>query len=190
MPNSGHTELAKVFLSGLIERRLADTEDPHDVVYDFRRGVRSELLGELTRREAVRVLEDVLAKVSGRIAAPFGGTLDFRALAAHVAGTGSAGGTRELPERSLPFAEVAATVLSDAAGCHEAIARQLCTSVSDGVPRLPSLVPSSSPSLGGSARPTPRTSSAEPRSSRPSKRGFCRRPPSARHWSSSRDHRA
>ncbi|MFC5238792.1 SAV_2336 N-terminal domain-related protein [Streptomyces atrovirens] len=134
VPNSGHTELAEVFLSGLIERRLADTENPDDVVYDFRRGVRGELLRELTRREAVRVLEEVLAKVSGRIAAPFGGTLDFRALAAHIGGTDSVRGTRELPEGSLPFAEVAATVLSDSAGRHEAIARQLRTAVRDGVP--------------------------------------------------------
>ncbi|MEV5877495.1 SAV_2336 N-terminal domain-related protein [Streptomyces sp. NPDC052101] len=137
VPGSGHIELAEIFLSGLIERRHAEAEDPDDVVYDFRRGVRSELLGELTRRESVRILEDVLAKVSGHIAATFGGTLDFRALAAHVSGADAPGRTRQLPERSLPFAEVATLVLSDAAGRHEVVARQLAAAIGGRASLLP-----------------------------------------------------
>ncbi|MER7848573.1 SAV_2336 N-terminal domain-related protein [Kitasatospora sp. NPDC096077] len=117
VPESGQRELAELFLSGLIEVRTKDA-DPDEVVYDFVDGVRAELLGELTRTESVRVLDHVLAKVSGRVAATFGGTLDFRALAA------SAGeGRHRLPERSLPFAEVAAAVLAGAGGQHVAIAR-------------------------------------------------------------------
>ncbi|WP_255954564.1 SAV_2336 N-terminal domain-related protein [Streptomyces odontomachi] len=127
VPDSGQTELAEIFLSGLIQRRHTASTDPDDVVYDFRSGVRDELLGEMTRRDSVWILEDVLAKVSGHTAATFGGTLDFRALAARVSGADTPGrsAARELPARSLPFAEVAATVLSDAAGRHGAVARQL-----------------------------------------------------------------
>ncbi|MFI9365636.1 SAV_2336 N-terminal domain-related protein [Kitasatospora sp. NPDC053057] len=124
VPESGQRELAELFLSGLIEVR-AKAADPDEVVYDFVDGVREELLGELTRTESVRVLEQVLAKVSGRVAATFGGTLDFRALAA------STGRTRHrLPERSRPFAEVAATVLAGAGGQHASLARNLGSVVS------------------------------------------------------------
>ncbi|WBP85393.1 SAV_2336 N-terminal domain-related protein [Kitasatospora cathayae] len=125
VPESGQRELAELFLSGLIEVR-AKAVDPDEVVYDFVDGVREELLGELTRTESVRVLDQVLAKVSGRVAATFGGTLDFRALAA------SAGEARhQLPERSRPFAEVAATVLAGAGGQHAALARYLGSAVAD-----------------------------------------------------------
>ncbi|MER7666889.1 SAV_2336 N-terminal domain-related protein [Kitasatospora sp. NPDC096128] len=119
VPASGQRELAELFLSGLIEVR-EKAADPDEVVYDFVDGVREELLGELTRTESVRVLEHVLAKVSGRVAATFGGTLDFRALAA-----ASKDSRHRLPERSRPFAEVAATVLAGAGGQHASIARHL-----------------------------------------------------------------
>ncbi|MBV2155031.1 SAV_2336 N-terminal domain-related protein [Kitasatospora sp. SUK 42] len=119
VPDSGQRELAELFLSGLLEVRDASA-DPDETVYEFVDGVREELLAELTRSESVRVLEQVLAKVSGRVAATFGGTLDFRALAA---GAGSSG--HRLPERSRPFAEVAAAVLAGAGGQHASIARTL-----------------------------------------------------------------
>ncbi|MEU6853317.1 SAV_2336 N-terminal domain-related protein [Actinacidiphila alni] len=164
VPGSGQTDLAELFLSGLIERRDApapggapDTApapatatgagpahtagpgpdaavplDPDEVVYDFAPGVRDALLAELTRTESLHVLDDVLTRVSGRVAATFGGTLDFRALAAlarDAAAPGPAaqgnGTGRLLPERSLPFAEVAAAVLSGAGGEHRELARQL-----------------------------------------------------------------
>ncbi|WP_035845007.1 NaeI family type II restriction endonuclease [Kitasatospora azatica] len=127
VPESGTTQLAELFVSGLLERRCGqqDSVDPDEVVYDFRAGVREELLAELTRTESLRVL-DVIAKVSGRVAATFGGTLDFRALAARA---GTLGG-RALRERSLPFAEVAVAVLSGAGGQHASLARLLA--VSDG----------------------------------------------------------
>ncbi|MEW2522773.1 SAV_2336 N-terminal domain-related protein [Actinacidiphila alni] len=106
--------------------------DPDEVVYDFAPGVRDALLAELTRTESLHVLDDVLTRVSGRVAATFGGTLDFRALAAlarDAAAPGPAargnGTGRLLPERSLPFAEVAAAVLSGAGGEHRELARQL-----------------------------------------------------------------
>ncbi|MFF6957485.1 SAV_2336 N-terminal domain-related protein [Streptomyces sp. NPDC008317] len=142
VPGSGQTDLAELFLSGLIERRgpapddaaaPAPPTDPDEVVYDFAPGVRDALLAELTRTESLHVLDDVLARVSGRVAATFGGTLDFRALASLAVDAASAPAAapengasgRLLPERSLPFAEVAAAVLSGAGGQHRALARQL-----------------------------------------------------------------
>ncbi|MGW6836289.1 SAV_2336 N-terminal domain-related protein [Streptomyces sp. NPDC054949] len=127
VPGSGQTDLAEVFLSGLIERRDGPTRprDPDEVVYDFRSGVREELLAELTRRESLRVLDQVLAKVSGRVAETFGGTLDFRALAAMVGEDENTATGRSLPEQSLPFAEVAVAVLRGAGGQHRSLAQRL-----------------------------------------------------------------
>lgn len=126
VPQSQHTDLAHLFVSGLIARRdqQHSGQAPDDVVYDFRPGVREELLSELTRRESLLVLEDVLAKVSSRVAATFGGTLDFRALASLV-GNDDHPGSSPLDPRSLPFAEVAVAVLSGAGGQHRSIARRL-----------------------------------------------------------------
>ncbi|MFF3085094.1 SAV_2336 N-terminal domain-related protein [Streptomyces nojiriensis] len=127
VPRSGQTDLAEIFLSGLIERRGGPTKsaDPDDLVYDFASGVREELLAELTRGESLRVLDHVLAKVSGRVAATFGGTLDFRALAAMVGENPATATGRALPERSLPFAEVAVAVLRGAGGQHQLLAGRL-----------------------------------------------------------------
>ncbi|MFD7448722.1 SAV_2336 N-terminal domain-related protein [Kitasatospora sp. NPDC059827] len=135
VPESGQRELAELFLSGLIEVR-EKAADPDEVVYDFVDGVREELLGELTRTESVRVLEHVLAKVSGRVAATFGGTLDFRALAAAMEDS-----RHRLPERSRPFAEVAARVLAGAGGQHVTIARHLSSAVGDRTFRRELLTP-------------------------------------------------
>ncbi|MBO1417076.1 BTAD domain-containing putative transcriptional regulator, partial [Streptomyces sp. FH025] len=135
VPDSGQRELAELFLSGLLEVRAASA-DPDEVVYDFVDGVREELLAELTRSESVRVLEHVLAKVSGRVAATFGGTLDFRALASSVRG-----GSQPLPERSRPFAEVAAAVLAGAGGQHASIARVLGGTAGQSVIRRELLTP-------------------------------------------------
>ncbi|MDY0814097.1 ATP-binding protein [Kitasatospora purpeofusca] len=142
VPESGQTDLAELFLSGLIAPRGATAADPDEQVYDFRDGVREELLAELTRTEAVQVLKHVLTKVSGRVAATFGGTRDFRAVARLVgavddgeaagggeAGSGEAGGEVRLSARSLPFAEVAVTVLASAGGQHAALAARLAEAV-------------------------------------------------------------
>ncbi|MFJ4671365.1 SAV_2336 N-terminal domain-related protein [Kitasatospora purpeofusca] len=128
VPESGQTDLAELFLSGLIAPRGGAATDPDEQVYDFRSGVRKELLAELTRTEAVQVLEHVLTKVSGRVAATFGGTRDFRAVARLVGAVDvgeEAGGEVRLSARSLPFAEVAVTVLASAGGQHAALAEKL-----------------------------------------------------------------
>ncbi|MFB8236623.1 SAV_2336 N-terminal domain-related protein [Kitasatospora purpeofusca] len=140
VPESGQTDLAELFLSGLIAPRGATAGDPDEQVYDFRDGVREELLAELTRTEAVHVLEHVLTKVSGRVAATFGGTRDFRAVARLVGAVGDgeeAGGEVRLSARSLPFAEVAVTVLASAGGQHAALAARLAEAVTRTAPERP-----------------------------------------------------
>nr|BEK70208.1 hypothetical protein KPHV_74350 [Kitasatospora purpeofusca] len=132
VPESGQTDLAELFLSGLIAPRGGTATDPDEQVYDFRDGVRKELLAELTRTEAVQVLEHVLTKVSGRVAATFGGTRDFRAVARLVGAVDvgeEADGQVRLSARSLPFAEVAVTVLASAGGQHAALAARLAEAV-------------------------------------------------------------
>ena len=71
----------------------------------------------LTQRESLGVLE-VLSGVSGAVAKRFGGTLDFRALAV-------AAGTDTLPEESLPFARIAASVLRGLGGIYGDLATYL-----------------------------------------------------------------
>ncbi|MFE9020684.1 SAV_2336 N-terminal domain-related protein [Streptomyces sp. NPDC007808] len=123
VPESGQTELAELFVSGLLERRRL-AADPDEVVYDFRPGVRQLLLAELTRSQSLHVLHDLLAKVSGHVAATFGGTLDFRALTAPDSGD-STGSRWRLPAQSLPFAEVAVAVLGGAGVRHRGVAKEL-----------------------------------------------------------------
>ncbi|MFF7454191.1 SAV_2336 N-terminal domain-related protein [Kitasatospora sp. NPDC008115] len=138
VPESVQTDLAELFVSGLLEPRGEAAGDPDEQVYDFRPGVREELLAELTRTESVHVLVDVLAKVSGRVAATFGGTLDFRALAT------PAGGGAALEERSLPFAEVAVAVLAGAGGRHAEVAARL-TEALERAPRGEAAAPGPGP---------------------------------------------
>ncbi|WP_306336361.1 SAV_2336 N-terminal domain-related protein [Streptomyces sp. KL118A] len=126
VPESGPMELAEVLLSGLLRRRSTPQpdEDPETVVYDFLPGVRDELLSSLTKRESVHVLADVVGRVSGHVARTFGGTLDFRALAADPVGDPITGG-QPLPTDALPFAEVAVAVLRGAGGAHRELAHRL-----------------------------------------------------------------
>jgi hypothetical protein len=121
LPRSGPEHLAEVFLSGLLVRGdpVADGTDPDAVVYEFRDDFREQLLGGLTRRESLRVLE-VLSGVSGIVAERFGGLLDFRALASLATA-----GPRSLPPASLPFARIAAAVLRGLGGAYTELATTL-----------------------------------------------------------------
>ena len=121
LPRSGPDHLAEVFLSGLLVRANPADEggDPDAVLYDFREGVREKLLGGLTRRDSLRVL-DVLHGVSDTIAKRFGGTLDFRVLASRATA-----GHDALATESLPFARIAATVLEGLGGSYADLARTL-----------------------------------------------------------------
>ncbi|MFJ4095904.1 SAV_2336 N-terminal domain-related protein [Kitasatospora sp. NPDC089913] len=157
VPESGQTDLAELFLSGLIAPLDGTATDPDEQVYDFRDGVREELLAELTRTEAVDVLKHVLTKVSGRVAATFGGTRDFRAVARLVGAVDDGGqddGEVRLSARSLPFAEVAVTVLASAGGQHAALAARLAEAVT--------LTAHSRPAESGPVPPPLRTEKLNP----------------------------
>ena len=126
LPQSGPDHLAEVFLSGLLVRANPADQggDPDAALYDFREGVREKLLGGLTRRDSLRVL-DVLAGVSDTIAKRFGTILDFRVLASRA-------GHDALATGDLPFARIAATVLEGLGGSYADLARTLSDGVDGG----------------------------------------------------------
>ncbi|MEV7770264.1 SAV_2336 N-terminal domain-related protein [Kitasatospora sp. NPDC086791] len=166
--DSSTTHLAEIYLSGLMERRSPERagEDPEAVLYDFRPGVRERLLGTLTRGESVAVLR-VLAGVSRSVAGAFGGTLDFRALAALAEGGSGPGPV--LPPESVPFAEVAVEVLRGLGGADRALAERLAVSLPTGS-RLRR-------AAAESAVPAHPSTAIGP--SRPERRWWQRRPPAA-----------
>jgi GTPase SAR1 family protein len=101
---SKQSHVAEVFLGGLLYRiGPGDDADPDAVQYDFRPGVREELLRRLRRHDAVRVLKEVSTLVDAR----FGQARDFPAL---LAGADVTGDYVISPESRL-FAEVAVRVL-------------------------------------------------------------------------------
>jgi hypothetical protein len=140
LPASTGAHLAEFFLSGLL---LEEQQDPHPPayesahgraragahddlrMYDLLPGVRDALMGTLTRRETLRVL-DVLGRVSGRVAERFGGSLNFRALIPAA----DAQGDWRLPEGSLPFARIAATALAGLGGEYRRMAAALTAGLS------------------------------------------------------------
>ncbi|MER5385522.1 SAV_2336 N-terminal domain-related protein [Streptomyces sp. NPDC002688] len=110
MPRSTSAHLAEIFLSGLIvpaQDHVGPGDDPDLFLYDFRPGVREVLLGTLTRRESLRVLDEI-GSVSGKVARRFGGSLSFRALVPSA----DTDGDWRIPAGSAPFARVAAGVLA------------------------------------------------------------------------------
>jgi hypothetical protein len=120
LPHSDPGHLAEVFLSGLIGRvDLEGSVHPDHRLYDFvTPGLREELLTTRNRTEAFDVLE-LLGALPVPVAELFGGTLDFRALVPDW------GGPELLPQESLPFANVAITVLSGLGPAHAQIARRI-----------------------------------------------------------------
>ncbi|WP_421107430.1 SAV_2336 N-terminal domain-related protein, partial [Streptomyces sp. NEAU-S77] len=110
LPATGPAHLAEVFLSDLLVRTTDRRrgEDPDQVVYAFRDGVRDELAAGLTRTRAYQVLT-TLIRAPEALAAPFGGSLDFRVLAADPTGPLALTGGRA-------FATVAASVLGGLGG--------------------------------------------------------------------------
>ncbi|GLZ29916.1 hypothetical protein Lesp02_21060 [Lentzea sp. NBRC 105346] len=119
LPASRPSHLAEVFLSGLLVRSADDDEhggrSPDEDQYDFRPGVRGELLADLSSPDALQVL----AKVSDFVTRRLGSTLDFRAL---LTGTAPVPGLSEL---GRPFAEVAQEVLRRLGGRYADAAARL-----------------------------------------------------------------
>jgi tetratricopeptide (TPR) repeat protein len=110
LPTSKPSHLAEVFLSGLLRRQSEDS-----VEFDFQPGVRSELLAELARHDALHVLSTVSAFVSDHLGSP----LDFLALLTKD------GPGQELNGLSLPFARVAIDVLRSLGGRYSEAATRL-----------------------------------------------------------------
>jgi hypothetical protein len=108
LPASKPSHLAEVFLSGLLRRMGSDDDGvgADDIEYDFRQGVRVELLGELARHDALRILSRVSSFVSDRLGSP----LDFLALLT------TDRPRPPVPELSPPFARVAYQVLRSLGG--------------------------------------------------------------------------
>jgi hypothetical protein len=119
-PGDGADLLAEVLLSGLMVRTSARTsgEDPDQVIYDFDRGIREQLLAALTRTEVLASLQ-VIAQAPDSMARIFGGTLNFRLLA------DAAGAARPLPEQAKHFAGVAVTVLSNLGPAYDDLAGRI-----------------------------------------------------------------
>ncbi|MFJ9607428.1 SAV_2336 N-terminal domain-related protein [Kitasatospora sp. NPDC101176] len=166
--DSSATHLAEIYLSGLLERRSPERpgEDPEAVLYDFRPGLRERLLGTLTRSESAAVL-GVLVGVSQSVAGSFGGTLDFRALAALADGGSGIG--PGLPPESVPFAEVAVEVLRGLGGADRALAERLAVRLPAGSRARSAAVRAEQ---GGPQGPVPGERRAEPDEPLPERPGF------------------
>ena len=116
-PASKPSHLAEVFLSGLL-RKVGPADSvvgSDDVQYDFQPGVRTELLAESSRHEALQVLSTVSSLVSGRLGSP----LDFMALLT------ADEPSPQLDEVGRPFARVAIDVLRSLGGRYGEAAQRL-----------------------------------------------------------------
>jgi hypothetical protein len=118
VPESRPSHLAEVFLSDLLHSTTpvhrAAKLGSDEMEYDFQPGVRGELLGQLSRSDALQVLSQVSTFVSKRL----GSTFDFPALL-----------TLDIPPHpvglSRPFARVAQDVLRSLGGRYAAAAHRL-----------------------------------------------------------------
>ncbi|WP_338894439.1 hypothetical protein WBG99_00905 [Streptomyces sp. TG1A-60] len=110
------SQLAEIYLSGLLER----TEDSvgargDDIVFDFRPGVRAELLGALRSKAARQILQ----YVTEYLETAHGSRVEFAALLRN-----DDAAVAEL-RRHRPFAEVSAHVLRRLDAKYETVARSL-----------------------------------------------------------------
>lgn len=110
LPTSKPSHLAEVFLSGLLRRidsgGVAASTGSDAVEYDFQPGVRSVLITELARHDALQVL----SRVSTFVARRFGSPLDFLALLT------ADEPRQQVRDVNLPFARVAIDVLRSLGG--------------------------------------------------------------------------
>ncbi|MDT4328924.1 SAV_2336 N-terminal domain-related protein [Methylomonas sp. MV1] len=76
VPQSGHTELAEIFVSGLLRKYDVSGKSHKDTFYDFHEGVRDHLLDTVGNSEVV----EVLRLTSDFVSSHSGQALDFHAL--------------------------------------------------------------------------------------------------------------
>ncbi|WP_433061664.1 FxSxx-COOH system tetratricopeptide repeat protein [Dactylosporangium sp. CS-033363] len=119
-PESGLGHLAEILLSGLLVQ-IPAAGPGEDVQYEFRPGIREELLRTRSRRDAYSVLE-TLRDIAPFVPNPYG-SLDVWALSAEP--------DRELGERrqGRRFAEVAITVLGGLGGQYADMADRIESSL-------------------------------------------------------------
>ncbi|MDP9792828.1 hypothetical protein J2S43_001340 [Catenuloplanes nepalensis] len=117
LPESAPSALREVFLGGLLIRVNSDDSPHHSrtAEYDFLPGLRSVLLGELSRREAL----EVLAEVSQYLARRLGVSVDFLSVLA------SEEDVVDLDPAYKAFATVAIAVLDAAGGVYRDRAERL-----------------------------------------------------------------
>jgi tetratricopeptide (TPR) repeat protein len=115
LPSAAPTALRELFLGGLLEQVSDSSRDPEDTVYDFVQGTRRELIGNLSRQDALSVLVEVSRYLVSRL----GTNLDFLALltARHP--------VTDLDERGRAFAAVAVDVLESVGGSYRRTAARL-----------------------------------------------------------------
>ncbi len=119
LPRSGQTQLAEVFVSGLLKKHSSDDAEGELRYYDFHDGVRERLLDLIDASEAVDVL--VLQQVTEFVAQHTGGALDFRALLADPAAIGDF----SVDENTRYFATIGAKVLRRLGGDYLRLAARL-----------------------------------------------------------------
>lgn len=117
LPDSGQTQLAEVFVSGLLKNQSLPGIDDQEPYYDFYEGVRGRLLNLIDTEEAAQVL----LRVSDFVAKNTGQCLDFRVLLADP----TAAGDFALGEEARYFATIGATVLRRLGGEYLRLARRL-----------------------------------------------------------------
>ncbi|BEL06255.1 hypothetical protein Q0Z83_044460 [Actinoplanes sichuanensis] len=115
LPSAAPTALREVFLGGLLEQVTESAADPEETVYDFVRGTRQELIGSLTRQDAL----SVLVEVSRYLVSRMGTNLDFLALLA------AQHPVADLDQRARAFAAVAVDVLESIGGSYRQKAARL-----------------------------------------------------------------
>jgi hypothetical protein len=101
------SQLAEVFLSGLVARLTAEGTDVHPdwVQYEIRAGAREILLRSLREEDALAVLSVLQQHVGQFIEQTFGKPLDFRALVRDE------NGQFDLPTWAQPFANIGTSII-------------------------------------------------------------------------------
>jgi hypothetical protein len=115
VPAAAPTALREVFLGGLLEQVTESATDPEETVYDFVQGTRKQLIGDLSRQDALSVLVEVSRYLVSRL----GTNLDFLALLA------AQHPVVDLDERGRAFAAVAVEVLEAIGGSYRQKAARL-----------------------------------------------------------------
>lgn len=122
LPQTTLEHLAEVYLGGLLIQRAGDPlTAPDDLRFDFKPGVRNNLLATISTEDTVEVIDIVNRQLSGFIDRNTGQALDFYTVICDPSRVESAA----QGEESNVFATVAASILRRLGGDFAAVAEQL-----------------------------------------------------------------